>query len=112
MFPIFIFIYLGFFQIAIAVVGCVVAFVITIAPNLRAARGKAIWASLFGAAGGFVGVIIVYVSIMAAGLAWKVLELFRLVGPAIILAEVAPWVLIAGYIAGLVGGSYVGWKIR
>jgi hypothetical protein len=67
---------------------------------------------LFGDAGSFVGVIIVCVSIMAVGLAWKVLELFYLVGTAIILAEVTPWVFIAGYITGLVGRSYVGWKIR
>ncbi|MBN1253734.1 MAG: hypothetical protein JXA50_00460 [Deltaproteobacteria bacterium] len=110
--PFFVFFFLAAFQIAVAAIGCIVVFVVTIPLGLRAARVKAIWASLFGAAGGFVGVIIVYISILAVGLAWKVVELFHLGGPAIILVDAAGWLLMAGYIAGLVGGSYMGWKIR
>jgi hypothetical protein len=110
--PILVFFFLAVFQIAVAAIGCIAAFVITIAPGLRAARVKAIRASLFGAGGGFVGVIIAYISIAAVGLAWNLVDLFHLGGPAIILADAAPWLLMAGYIAGLVGGSYMGWKIR
>jgi hypothetical protein len=110
--PILVFFFLAVFQIAVAATGCIVAFLITLAPSIKGFRWKGIRASLFGASGSFLGVIIAYVSILVAGFFWKIIELFRLGGPAIFLAEAAPWLLIGGYMVGLVGGSYIGWKFR
>jgi hypothetical protein len=110
--PILVFAFLAVGQILVAAIGCIVAFIITMAPSIRSVRGKVIRASLLGASGGFVGVVIVYILIIAVGLAWKTIELFHLGGPAIVLADAAPWLLMSGYVAGLVGGYYIGWKFQ
>jgi hypothetical protein len=109
--PIIFFFFLGISQILIATIGSIVTIIITIGPRLRTARKKTIWACCGGAGGGFVCTIITYFLIIAVGLGWKIASLFHFAGPAIILAEVSPWVLMGGYILGLAGGSYVGWKI-
>ena len=110
--PVLMFLFVGLIQLALAAAGCIAVFVITIPKRLRKSREKALYAAVLGAAGGFLGLAVGYVLLLMVGGTWKAGEIFHLVDQIPpLLSDILVYLLPAGYVGGLVGGSLYGWRL-
>ena len=107
-------VYVAAFQVLVALVGYALALGGSMLPGLRQHRGRLVGMAFFGPTGGLGGVVAAYVGIILGALAWQALQ--GVFGELTFLDELAVshlslYTLVGGYLAGLVGGGILGWRV-
>ena len=96
------FIYLFFGQLVLGVVGVGIAFLLSLLPLAGRLLRRMIHAIFFALVGAYLGVVSAYLFIVVSGfLGGKIF---------VWLAALTPWILLTGYVAGLVFGGGFGWR--
>jgi len=108
--PVFVFIYLTAFQLALTIVAAGLGALLCTPPPLRVYRGRLTLSAIGVAAGGLVGAVVGYLVVILAGLAWLGMRFAHLVAPAAEISEHVIWAFPAGYVLGSLGGACIGWR--
>jgi len=105
------FFFLGIAQLAMVAIGCAIALLASLIPRARPLRGAMLRSTVTGSAGGFAGVVVAFLAVLVTGLGCKILQALRVDTTCVVVADLAPWTLLAGYLGGILAGGIIGWRI-